>query len=166
MVVFKKTIKGFNLIELMVVVAIIAILAVIAYPSYAQYKIRTNRVELQTKMMEIAHRFQSYKVTNNSYATLDFTTVGGVGRSMNFPLTGTALYTIELTDGSGKDPKNNDGNDTVGFSTQSWRLTAIPISTSLQKNNGVVCLNDDGQKYWAKGVTVCNLSLTSSWDGR
>ncbi|ENU5944243.1 pilus assembly protein PilE, partial [Acinetobacter baumannii] len=25
------------------------------------------------------------------------------------------------------------------------------------------CLNDQGQKFWAKGATVCALSASSSW---
>lgn len=166
MVGLKPNVSGFTLIELMIVVAIIAIISAIAYPSYSQYKIRTSRAELQTRMIEIAHRFQSYKTTNNSYAGLDFTVVGGSGRSMNFPLTGNTLYTITLTDATGKNPKDDDDKDTVGFSTQSWRLTATPISTSAQKNNGVVCLNDDGQKYWVKGSSACDLLPTSTWDGR
>ena len=35
--------RGFTLIELMIVVAIVAILAMIAYPSYTQYVIRSRR---------------------------------------------------------------------------------------------------------------------------
>lgn len=165
MVDINKNNRGFTLIELMIVVAIIGILAAIAYPSYIQYKVRTNRAEVQTKLIEIAHRFQAYYVTNQSYKNLDFTAVGGTGNSMNFPQTGTAYYVITLTDGTGKPPTTN-GTNTVGFSNRSWRLTATPISTTIQKDNGVVCLNDDGQKYWAKAATVCGLSSTSTWDGR
>ena len=54
-----KKYEGFTLIELMIVVAIIAILAAIAYPSYTQYKIRTNRADVQSEMMQTAQRLQS-----------------------------------------------------------------------------------------------------------
>ena len=69
----KKYSLGFTLIELMIVVAIIAVLAAIAYPSYTQYKIRTNRADVQSEMMNIAQRLQSYYVINHNYtsATLD-----------------------------------------------------------------------------------------------
>lgn len=161
----EKNNKGFTLIELMIVVVIIAILAAIAYPSYIQYKVRTNRADVQSKMIEIAHRFQAYSVTNHSYKDLDFTTVGGAGNSMSFPQTGTAYYTIALTDGAGNEALTN-GKATDGFSNRTWRLMATPISRTIQKSDGVVCLNDEGQKYWGKSSTVCTLSVASTWDGR
>ena len=149
----------------MIAVAIIAVLIAIAYPSYQQYKIRTNRAEVQAQLIEMAHRFQAYYVSNYSYKDLDLTYVGGVGNSMSFPLKGTAYYTITLTDSSGKRASTN-GVPTLGFSDRSWRLTAVPIITTIQKDNGVVCLNDDNQKYWAKAATTCGLSATSTWDGK
>ncbi|EPP0708505.1 type IV pilin protein, partial [Acinetobacter baumannii] len=64
-----KKYEGFTLIELMIVVAIIAILAAIAYPSYTQYKIRTNRADVQSEMMQTAQRLQSYYVINHNYTS-------------------------------------------------------------------------------------------------
>ena len=58
----KKVLKGFTLIELMIVVAIIAILASIAYPSYRQYVIKTNRADVQAELMQAAHQLQSFKI--------------------------------------------------------------------------------------------------------
>ena len=139
--------QGFTLIELMIVVAIIAILAAIAYPSYTSYKIRTNRADVQTELMRVAGRMQSYKLVNNSYSGA---TLVGVGGTANYPSTGTAYYAVTLA---------------VDADNQGYTLTATPTVSTVQTGNGVVCLNQDGQKYWAKGATDCALSSNSSWDG-
>lgn len=139
-----KKYEGFTLIELMIVVAIIAILAALAYPSYTQYKIRGNRADVQSEMMQTAQRLQSYYAINHHYtnATLD----NGL-TSKDYP-TSNAVYGIAL-----------NVND------QTWMLTATPKITTIQAGNGVVILNSEGQKCWTKGAT-CTVSITSTWDGR
>lgn len=137
--------KGFTLIELMIVVAIIAILAAIAYPSYTQYKIRTNRADIQTEMMRIAQRLQSFYVINHNYtsATLDNGTT-----SQDYPAS-NPVYSITLVP-----------------TGQTYILTAAPKSGTVQASNGSVILDSNGRKCWTKTTTPCTLSNTSNWDGR
>jgi len=139
-----KKYEGFTLIELMIVVAIIAILAAIAYPSYTQYRIRGNRADVQSEIMQTAQRLQSYYVINHNYtsATLD----NGL-TSKDYP-SSNAVYRIAL-----------NVND------QTWTLTATPKTTTIQSGNGAVILNSEGQKCWTKGQS-CATSATSNWDGR
>ncbi|WP_334134909.1 type IV pilin protein [Acinetobacter schindleri] len=134
-------IKGFTLIELMVVIAVIAILAAIAYPSYQQYVKRTKRVEAQAYLVELAHKLESYKLVNKSFSGLEISDIG----SAAFPLTGTPTYTIELTD------RNN-----VSFITgaspneQTWLLKAIP--TGSQADDGDLTLNNTEERCWYKNA--------------
>ncbi|MFC3717083.1 type IV pilin protein [Luteimonas soli] len=60
--------RGFTLIELMVVVAIIAILASIAYPAYTDYIVKTRRSAGAACLMEQAQFMERYYTTNMGYA--------------------------------------------------------------------------------------------------
>ncbi|EPF93073.1 pilus assembly protein PilE [Acinetobacter gyllenbergii] len=134
---------GFTLVEVMIVVVIIGILAAIAYPGYNDYILKTNRTAAQSEMLDVASKLQRYKalnsnlLKNNAAVTLaDFNHNGAI------PQTGTKLYSLELA------------NVTAG----EWTLIATPDSAGRQKQDGIICLNHLGQRYWEKGQTACDFS--------
>lgn len=62
--------RGFTLIELMVVVIIIGIISAIAYPSYTQYIRKARRAEAKSMLQEIQLVQERYRANNNTYGTL------------------------------------------------------------------------------------------------
>ncbi len=60
--------RGFTLVELMIVIAIIGILGAVAYPSYTSNVARGRRAEAQKALLEASQFMQRYYVANNSYA--------------------------------------------------------------------------------------------------
>ncbi|WP_298064625.1 prepilin-type N-terminal cleavage/methylation domain-containing protein [uncultured Acinetobacter sp.] len=148
--------QAFTLVELIIVVTIIAILIAIAYPSYTSYQIRTQRASAQTEMIDIARNLSNYKLANYNYAGR---TVSNVFGRSTIP-SGKPLYDVVLTD------VNRNPLTASNANVRTWLLIATPKSGTNQFGNGVICLNDQGQRFWAKGATACSLSATSTWDGR
>ena len=64
-----QKVKGFTLIEVMIVVAIIGILASIAYPSYVDYITKSGRSEGVAAVMRVANLQEQYYLDNRAYAT-------------------------------------------------------------------------------------------------
>ncbi len=69
MIIQRALVKGFTLIEVMIVVATIGILAAMAYPSYDEYVKRGNRSEGMAQLNDIAARQERYYAQTHTYVT-------------------------------------------------------------------------------------------------
>jgi prepilin-type N-terminal cleavage/methylation domain len=65
-----KGLKGFTLIELMIVIAVIGILAAIAWPNYTSYLIKSRRAAAQSDMLQIQLALEKWRANNNSYLSV------------------------------------------------------------------------------------------------
>jgi type IV pilus assembly protein PilA len=67
---FNSKLKGFTLIELMIVVAIIGILAAIAIPNFIRYQLRSKTSEAKTNLGGIKTNQESFKATEDNYVAV------------------------------------------------------------------------------------------------
>src|SRR5665647_2167849 len=84
LLVNRPNLKGFTLIEMMIVVAIVGILAAVALPSYRNHIIRATRVQAQTELLELAGLQEKIFLNSNNYAfsvtaAYNGTSAGGLG---------------------------------------------------------------------------------------
>ena len=139
--------KGFTLIELMIVIAVIGVIVSIAIPSYQSYAINTKRADMMAEMQQIATRIESNKVNYRRYDSIPLASIlpGSIETdgSMNFPITGVALYVVTVTPSSAT--TLGDGN---------WTITAAPIADTEMANDGTLSLNFQGTKCRA---TTCSI---------
>jgi len=129
----RNNIKGFTLVEIMIVVAIIGVLAAIAYPNYQRYVIKTKRTDMMSEMYNIASEIESRKLAQGAYSNALITGLGG-----DYPKQGTALYTVSII----PNPL-----------TAKWSVRAVPKNNTQMSADGNLTLNYQGIK--CKG-SVCS----------
>lgn len=64
---FLENIKGFHLIEIMIVIAIIGILASICFPIYTQPTIKARRLEAETMLVKLAIALEEFHLEHQTY---------------------------------------------------------------------------------------------------
>ncbi|MBS1188292.1 MAG: pilus assembly protein [Rhodocyclaceae bacterium] len=79
-----RAVRGFTLVELMIVVTIIGILLGIAIPNYQSYMIKANRTAAKNFLMAIANKQEQYLLDKREYAD----TLGKLGLSQPSELSG------------------------------------------------------------------------------
>ena len=78
MIAVRRYMRGFTLIELMIVVVIASLLALLSYPSYREFAARAKRNEAKAALLQIATNQERAYLQNNTFTqnlqTLDFAT--------------------------------------------------------------------------------------------
>lgn len=141
-----KDVKGFSLLELMVVVAIIAILAALVIPSYQEHIRKVRRTEAQNQMLDIAQQLRRYKVVNFNYLKAGAPiSLDDIHAPSTLPASGKPLYELKLRFLNSKNESATDEKATR------WELIAEPISGTSQAGDGNIALNSRGYRCWIKG---------------
>ncbi len=159
-------VRGFTLIELMVVIVIIATLAAIAFPSYQEYARRSNVSIAQQEMQKIAEQLERHKAKNFTYRDFDPNYIYGQTAALNSVTlprgaTGSAIkYTITIRDVEAPTKLLTDST----IRARGWAMQAATTDTRnynlLMTSAGLRCKNKTSAniqynlmtKVWGCGV--------------
>jgi type IV pilus assembly protein PilE len=133
-----KRVKGFTLIEVMIVVVIIGIIAAIGYPSYQEHVRKARRADAQTSLLELSQFMERYYTSNGRYLKADNT-------APDLPFTeapkdgGTKVYDLSFTD----TPTAN-----------AYTLRAVPKGSMSSDLCGTLTISNTGAKGQKAGATA------------
>ena len=143
----KHHIKGFTLIELMVVVAIIAIIASIAYPSYQEQVRSSRRTTAMGDLQGLAQALERYFNANDTYVGAG--TVGGAPNvyASESPLESSTKY-YDLS--------------TEALSGTAYTIRATPKGS--QAGDGIIELSFTGARTWDENNDGTITASERDWD--
>ena len=139
----RSRIKGFTIMELMIVLVIVAILVALAYPSYVQYARKAKRGEAQQLLMNWSINQEIFRSNNPSYAP-------DTSTALPKPTHQDGLYTFSAFQGMGT-PESCEGASGAPNATTYW-LSAVAQGdqTKDESRSGTscatLCLSSAGQK--------------------
>ena len=92
-----KAMRGFTLIEVLVVMVIVAILAAVAIPNYTQYIQRGRRAEAKATLLQIVQWQERMRTQQNAYVTATANLPAGLQTVL---INGQAIYNVTINAGA------------------------------------------------------------------
>jgi type IV pilus assembly protein PilE len=148
----KSHVRGFTLIELMIVVAVVAILASIAYPSYRDSVLKGKRASARAALAELLQQQERYMTQRNTY--LSFTNTAGT----TVPATASTTFKVFSGD-SNVNPAYwlSATTCTVGTIADCVVVTATPVQTDAVV--GTLSISSTGVKTCSGSASSSNFKL-------
>lgn len=138
--VFSRSVSGFTLIEVLVVVTMLGILAAIAIPNYSAYIQRGHRSEAKGVLMQGAQWMERFRSENNRYdQRLNGVAVALPVDLQRSPSTGAQRYAIGLA-----------------VAQATYTLTATPMGAQAGDQCGNFTINQIGQRTVVIAGTTYN----------
>ena len=134
--------KGFTLIELMIVVAIIGILAAIAYPNYTEYVRRGNRSDGRAAILTAGQASERFYTENTTY---NGASLGTSGTNIAPAVSEHGFYTIAF-DSAPTGGEACAALSTTSTTSSSYRICATPTGSQSADTCGVLSLSSAGVK--------------------
>lgn len=138
-------VKGFTLIEIMIVVAIVAILAAVAFPSYQEYVKKSRRADCKAALADAVAKQERWYFRYNQY-TGDVNDIGGVSGTLESP---EQFCQIAI----------DTSCDVGGAPISCFTLKAIPQGVQQGDKCGTLTVTNVG----VKGLESATLPLDQCW---
>ena len=132
-----RMIRGFTLIELMIVVAIVAITVAIGYPAYRDQVMKSRRAEGMGELLELADRLERY-YANQVPGTYAGASLGAGAGDVYEEYTEKGNYQLIIDDAG----------------TTTFTISADPVPPQDNDKCGMFTLDSMGQKT-AEGGNSC-----------
>lgn len=132
----QRLMRGFTLIELMIILLVISILAAIAYPSYTESVRKSRRAQAQADMAELAQNLERFNTVNSTYVGYAIP-----ARLQRSPQQGPLFYTLAVA------PRT----------ATAFTITATPVGPHAGDRCGNLSINQAGTK------TVTSESVAYCW---
>ena len=129
---FKKSQRGFTLIELMIAIVVLGILVGVALPSYQDSVRKARRASAQGELMTVANLQEQHLLTNRQYSA----SASAIGFSLDSDV--AEYYSLTI--------------DTSACTALCFTATLTPLAGSSQASDVTLSINYLGTKtpegYW------------------
>lgn len=88
-----KVVKGFTLVEMLIVLVILGVLLGIGFPAYQGYSLRAHRADAHESLLDISARLERFVAQNNRYTT-EISAATGLG--INRVTSAEGYYTLGI----------------------------------------------------------------------